>query len=337
MHKTITPPLAGRRGWLITDGKIGMDVQVRGVADALGLAAEMKHVTPTGLHKFLSPWLLPSKREKIGAGGLLSPPWPDLVLATGRLSIPYLRAIRRAAGDGCYTVILQDPKTGASTADLIWVPTHDRLRGANVITTPTAPHSFTSERLTALRAVTNTAIAQLPQPRFGVILGGSTSDYPYSDACNHRLAASLTAIASLGASFLITPSRRTHPALLAAVDAATASSPRLLWDGSGSNPYADFLAHADRFIVTADSVNMTSEAAATGRPVHVFMPAGGTPKFERFHAALRQCGATRVLPDTLTALDDWTYTPLDAGKTIAAEIARRFSIWRARSSVVASN
>ncbi len=31
-------PLAGARCWLITDGKAGMDVQARGVADALGVA-----------------------------------------------------------------------------------------------------------------------------------------------------------------------------------------------------------------------------------------------------------------------------------------------------------
>ena len=33
-------PLAGAQGWIITDGKAGMDVQARGVADALGLAVE---------------------------------------------------------------------------------------------------------------------------------------------------------------------------------------------------------------------------------------------------------------------------------------------------------
>ena len=130
--------LANRRAWLITDGKTGMDVQVRGVADALGLSAEMKHVSPTGIHRLLSPWLPPAAREQIGRNGQFSPPWPEIVLATGRLSIPYLRAVRRAAGPVTFTVILQDPKTGRGSADLIWVPAHDKLRGPNVITTPTA-------------------------------------------------------------------------------------------------------------------------------------------------------------------------------------------------------
>ena len=36
-----------------------------------------------------------------------------------------------------------------------------------------------------------------------------------------------------------------------------------------------FLAHADAFVVTADSVNMAGEAAATGKPIYIFEPSGG--------------------------------------------------------------
>ena len=326
-------PLANRRAWLITDGKAGMDVQVRGVADALGLDAEMKHVTPTGVHRLLSPWLPPAARERIGRGGALSPPWPQIALATGRLSIPYLRAVRRQAGPAMYSVILQDPKTGRGSADLIWVPEHDKLRGENVISTPTAPHSFTQTRLAQLRAQMSPEVAALPSPRIAIMLGGRSGDYLYSDACHERLAGALRSLAASGASFLVTPSRRTHTELLRTVDAATATSPRILWNGLTANPYADFLAQADALIVTADSVNMTSEAAATGRPVYVFTPAGGTPKFNRFHEALRVAGATRPLPDHLEAIESWTYQPLEAGNIIAAEIEKRFALWHARFNI----
>ena len=134
----------------------------------------------------------------------------------------------------------------------------------------------------------------------------------------------------LGASFLVTPSRRTHPELLAAVDAATATRPRILWNGRDPNPYADFLAQADVLIATADSVNMCSEIAATGRPAYVFMPEGGTPKFNRFHQALCQAGATRPLPSHLSGFERWAYEPLEAGRTIATEIEQRFADHQAR-------
>jgi hypothetical protein len=70
---------------------------------------------------------------------------------------------------------------------------------------------------------------------------------------------------------------------------------------------------------------MCGEAAATGRPVYVFTPSGGSDKFARFHAALAGHGATRPLPATFERLDDWTYPPLDAASVIAAEIERRMA------------
>ena len=98
----------------------------------------------------------------------------------------------------------------------------------------------------------------------------------------------------------------------------------LLWDGESANPYPAFLAHADAFIVPADSVNMTGEPCATGKPVYVFAPEGGSPKFTRFHEALHRHGATRPLPDPFDRLETWSYAPLTSSDAIAAEIARRW-------------
>ena len=318
-------PLAGRRAWLITDGKAGMDVQVAGVAHALGLDADWKRVEPTGIWRFASPWGPADPKSRLSA------PWPDVAIATGRLSIPFIRAIKRRAGLATYTIVLQDPRTGCGTADMIWVPEHDRLRGPNVVTTLTSPHSFTRERLAELRAHMPRAIAALPGPRVGVILGGKNGVYTFTDACDDRLKASLASLAGLGASFMITPSRRTHPRLLRAVETATAHAPRILWNGEGANPYPDFLANADLLVVTADSVNMTGEACATGRPVYVFKPSGGSAKFDRFHGALMQAGATRELPAVVADLAPWTYAALHSAEVIARQAEAR---WMSRQRLL---
>jgi uncharacterized protein len=320
-------PLAGQTAWLITDGKAGMDVQAKGVADALGLAYEVRHVAPTGAYRFFAPYAPVRRQDR----ALLAPPYPALAIATGRLAIPYLRALKKAAGLQTFTVILQDPKTGPGSADLVWVPAHDRLRGLNVVTTLTAPHSFTAARLASLRMAMPADIAALPGPRVAVILGGKNGVYKFTDACDDRIEASLQSMARLGVSFMITPSRRTHARLLAKVDRATVHAPRILWSGDGPNPYADFLAHADALVVTADSVNMCGEAAATGRPVYVFTPSGGSPKFMRFHDGLRLCGAVRPLPSTFDELPVWTYAPLDAAATIASAIEDR---WMKRGAML---
>jgi mitochondrial fission protein ELM1 len=281
-------PLRGARGWLITDDKIGMLVQARGVADALGLDYVHKTVHPKGLWRLLSPWMRPAKSERLGnVGSVLAPPWPDIAIATGRLSIPYIRALSRLARTLTFTVVLQDPKTGRRTADVIWVPDHDQLRGPNVITTLTAPHSFSQARLSELRHSVPMALATLPSPRVAIFLGGQAKGCTFNETDQWRFTRALRSLADFNASFLITPSRRTPPGLLNAIDGATHLRPRMLWRG-GPNPYQNFLAHADMLIVTADSVNMTSEACATGRPVYIFKPDNISAKLVRFHEALQR-------------------------------------------------
>lgn len=319
-------PLKGARGWVITDGKAGMVVQARGVADALGLDFEEKRVSPTGIYRITAPWGPVNPKERLGQpGSEFAPPWPQVAISTGRASIPYIRALKRKAGAAIFTVILQDPRTTYKAADLIWVPEHDTRRGVNVITTPTAPHSFSQERLAALRATLPPPIAALKGPRVAVVLGGKNGVYKFTDADDDRLGHALQSLAKLGASFMITPSRRSHQRLVRTVEAATREAPRILWDMEGENPYPQFLAHADMLVVTADSVNMSGEACATGKPVYVFEPSGGSAKFRRFHSALAAYGATRPLPETIEEWQTWQYKPLDSARTIAAEIEKRWS------------
>lgn len=318
-------PLAGVSCWMISDGKAGHETQARGVADALGVSVEAKRVAPKGPWRWAAPWGPVSPAEKFGQpGSQFAPPWPRIAIAVGRASIPYIRALKRRAGPATFTVVLEDPKAGKSIADFLWVPAHDPLRGANVMTTLTAPHNFSVARLTELRRRVPDAIAALPGPRIAVILGGKNAVYRFKDQDDDRLAGALKSWGDLGASFMITTSRRTHARLLGVVAAATAGRPRIVYTGEGDNPYPEFLAHADALVVTADSVNMTGEACATGRPVYVFTPSGGSGKFRRFHQALRDNGATRELPDRVDVMPEWRYAPLDSSRQIAEEIERRY-------------
>ena len=259
---------------------------------------------------------------------------PDIVLGAGRQTVPFMRALKRAGRGRVFTVIFQSPRAGAESAHLIWVPAHDRLRGPNVITTLTPPHRFTAAALADLRARIPAEIAALPGPRVALLLGGPGAGYVYDDATIRRFAAIIGRVAApRPGSLLITPSRRTPPALLAAVDAATRAKPRMLWRGEGENPYPDFLANADLFVVTADLVNMAGEACATGKPVYVFTPPGGREKFHRFHAALHAAWrhpAARPMPPP--TLETWTYAPLASAEQVAAEIEARWQIFRSTIS-----
>jgi mitochondrial fission protein ELM1 len=321
-----TGSLAGRTAWVISDGKAGHEAQCLGVVEALGLTPEIKRVSPTGAYRWMAPWGPVAPRERFGRpGSSFEPPWPSLAFATGRTTIPYIRALRRRAGLATYTVVLMDPRTGAGSADLIWVPEHDRRRGSNVITTLAAPHRFSPSRLATLRNHIPPPIAALPSPRIACLIGGPNGDYRYTPGDEARLFQNLEVLAASGAGLMITPSRRTPARLRERISTMSRSTAALVWDGTGDNPYPDFLAHADHFFITADSVSMICEAAATGRPIHIFSPTGGSAKFDRFHAGLRTYGATRPLGPEVAALETWRYEPIHAAETIANEITRRWS------------
>jgi uncharacterized protein len=325
-------PLAGASAWIISDGKAGHEAMCLGVAEALGLAVEWKRVAPSGIWRTLAPWAPVAPRERFGEPGtLFAPPWPQIALAAGRTTTPYIRALKRKAGLKTYTVILMDPKTGPGTADLFWVPEHDTRRGANVIATLTAPHRFSPAKLAALRAAPDPDIAALRTPRVAVLVGGPNERYRYPAPVVEHLADLVRSLADLGAGLMITTSRRTPPDLVAAIQNAIAGRDAIFWNGEGPNPYPQFIAHADAFLVTADSVNMAGEAAVTGRPIYIFEPPGGAEKFTAFHKRLRGEGVARIAPDKFETLGTWSYPPLYAADRIAAEVEVR---WQRRKTML---
>ena len=103
--------------------------------------------------------------------------------------------------------------------------------------------------------------------------------------------------------------------------------PGLVWDGSGANPYFGFLDAADVILVTEESANMATEAAATGKPVYLLSLPGRPGKFARFHDDLIGAGIARRFDGEL---ERWTYAPLVETDRAAAEILRRM---RARTPV----
>ena len=95
-----------------------------------------------------------------------------------------------------------------------------------------------------------------------------------------------------GGSLLISTSRRTPIAWRDRLRGAFRHGCTCFWggDADGANPYAGYLAYADRIVVTPDSVNMLSEACATGVPVFTSLPPNAPAKLTAFHAELTDQG-----------------------------------------------
>ena len=239
--------------------------------------------------------------------------------------MPYLRHVKRASGGRTFTVFVKDPYTGTGTADVIWIPEHDTLRGDNVVVTLTPVHRLRPAVFAAARLDPDPRIAALPAPRVAMVLGGKGVNHDFSDADIANLAGIASTIAATGAGVMVTPSRRTPPAALAAIRAALAGRPAFVWDGEGANPYAQILAHAEAIVVTGDSANMVGEACATGAPVHVYEPSGGHPKVTRFLDRLTEEGAVRRWSGRL---EQWRYAPIDSAPVTARAIAPRYRAFR---------
>ncbi|MBT6404485.1 MAG: hypothetical protein HOK98_07285 [Rhodospirillaceae bacterium] len=320
----MTLPPNSHSCWILTDGKIGMVNQCLGLARALGHDPDIKTIDLRRPWAWLPPTLIPAKTGVITAGSTpLVPPWPDLLIASGRKSVAPAQAIRRASGRKTFCVQIQDPGIATNSFDLVVAPAHDRLRGDNVVTTIGAMQGVDPAALEAARMAFANRVGGLPRPLAGVLLGGDNAVYRMTPALGETLAAQLrTLAADQGWGLAITPSRRTPEFVLDAIRAALTGLDADIWDETGPNPYLGFLAHADSIIVTGDSVNMVSEAAATGKPVHVVHLEGGSKKFTRFHEAMVARGITRPFAGTL---EQWSYEPPDDMAAVVGEIQRRMA------------
>jgi hypothetical protein len=312
---------------VLTDGKAGDENHCLAVAEALGLEPEIRRVAPRPPFTWAMPWGPVDPREHPGrSGSPVSPPFPDLVIASGRRAVPYLQAVRRGSHGSTYTVFLKDPRTGAGSADLIWAPSYDRIHGPNVIKTLTSPHQVNAEKLRALQARPDRRLGVLRAPRAAILVGGDSRHHRFTTEDIVRFAGQLRALAGEGASLMVTASRRTPETLAAELRGIASETGGFAWDGKGENPYMSMLALADVIVVTADSVNMISEAVATGLPVLVFEPSGGGGRLERFLCELKLMGAIKSFGGKLERYD---YVKLDSTPVIAQAVADGFAAHRA--------
>ena len=314
--------------WVLTDGKAGDEGQCLAIAEHLGVSPDIRRVVPRAPFVWLMPWGPIDPREAPHRpSSPIAPPYPDLVVASGRRAVPYLREVRRRSGGRCYTVFLKDPRTGSGSAHLIWAPSYDRIRGPNVVTTLTSPHRLSPARLAEAQAHPDPRVAALRPPRAAVLVGGESRHHRFTGEDTARFLRQLRTLAGQGVSLAVTTSRRTPEALATELRKLVAETGGFLWDRGGENPYATMLALADMIVVTADSANMVSEALAPGSPVFVFEPSGRGGRFRRFLSELDRLGAVKSFSGKL---ERFPCEKLDTTPVIAQAVARGFAAHRSR-------
>jgi len=311
--------------WIMTEGLIGTENQCLGLAAALGLKPVVKRIKMKSPWRQLSPWLrwgheyaLTSDSDRI------DPPYPDILIASGRKSIGAALHIKKKSNGKTFLVQVQDPRINPKHFDLVVAPQHDPVRGDNVITTTAAMHRVTPEKIAAEKEKFAAALGALPQPRVAVLIGGASRAHRMTAAVTQKLIEQLLSLTKkYDASLMVTSSRRTGEENARVLREALKGPNIYFWDGVGDTPFFAMLGFADYIIVTEDSVSMPSEALSTGKPVYIAALEGGGKRLDRFHKLLQEQGYTRPFTGQL---ETWSYTPPRDTLKAADEIRRRLNI-----------
>jgi mitochondrial fission protein ELM1 len=305
--------------WVISEGLAGLRAQALGLAEAAGLSPEMRELKPAAPWKWIAAKLWPNPLSAVADA--VRAPLPSLAIGCGGMAGAVLAALRRQS---MRVVQVQNPRMDINRFDLIIANHHDELTGPNVFVIRTALHRVTPVRLAAEADVWRDRLAPYRRPLVAVLLGGSNGRYRLDRDAGARLAADLATMAQRDkVGVVVTPSRRTDPAVTDLIRTALAPVGGWVWDFSGENPYFGMLALADLIVVTLDSVSMISEAAATTAPV-MFAPLPGSwRKQELFLQPL--LNEDRVRPFR-GRFETWPVAPMNDTPAAAAEMRRRLGI-----------
>jgi hypothetical protein len=288
---------AGRRTaptvWLLLGHRAGDNAQLVALAERLGWPYEAKRLTYR-FSELTTNLLFDATRlgRVASRSDPLGPPWPDLVISSGRRSEPIARWIRRHADPPPKLVHLGRPWRDANEFDLvIATPQYAVEPQSGVLHNLLPLNGVTRARLADAAARWRPQLAGLPRPRVAVLVGGDSELFTLDASAAARLGRDAAALVrESGGSLLVTTSARTPRRAVAALrDAIDVPAEIFEWSpDSPDNPYWGYLALADAFVVTGDSVSMLSEACATGKPVSIFDPGRGRGPLSDLRATFRR-------------------------------------------------
>ena len=259
--------------WVLQGARAGDNAQARELASRLEAQVICKDLKFNRLHH-LPNLLLGASTSSLGAISKheLLPPWPDLVIATGKRSAPVARWIKRQSRRQTKIVQLGRPRAPLSAFDLvITTPQYGLPQADNVVEMP-LPFATPQRVDPAEQDFWRAEWAGLRKPLIAVAIGNAKFPLRMGRGETQLFGRQLNQLAEqMKGSLLLIASPRTASGVVAQIEAEL-SVPHIAYgnfDGD-KNPYQAALANCDRHVVTSDSVSMISELINTGKPVDVF-------------------------------------------------------------------
>jgi mitochondrial fission protein ELM1 len=294
--------------WVLLTQAPGDNDQSLALLEAIDRPAEIKRldwpVTDIAEDRTVARALLsetPEAQQWRASLGLCAP-WPRLVICCGRRADRVAFWIKEQSGGYTKIVSIGRARMPVAAYDLLIAPPPFLVpERANVVRLPlplTRRRSLATGDTTARGAT-----IPVPKPWFTILLGGQVKQFAASKQVLTE-AARLAQLAARqhGGSVVISTSRRTPPALLAAVESVLERPHIYRWsaDGKTGNPYETLLRESAALFVTADSVSMILDCCASGTPTYVIE----YPERLDFRARLRR-GLFRHVRRVIDRFNAW--------------------------------
>ena len=268
--------------WLLLGARGGDNAQVRAIASHLDLLKIEKPLSYNVLHIFpnlLKGASLGSLRARLHPE--IQPPWPRMVIAVGKRSVPVARYIKQQSGGATRLVHLGRPRANLESFDLVLTTPQYGLLAAEQVMELFVPPSALSN-LDVVKALEAGAQfrTEKSQPYIVVIVGGNNTTATLSDTAVRNLVQSTQQrTTDTGGSLFVLTSPRTPKAAVEVLRNELNSKATLVEWGQPvkdtANPYSALLAMADEVIVTSDSASMIADGLALNKPVKIFqLPKG---------------------------------------------------------------
>ena len=303
--------------WTLTDGSHGMISQVKGLANEFG-----KNITEIKTD-LIFPW------SKLTPGIFPTFSWifknkiplninPNIVISCGRKSV-FLSKHLKKKFPHILNIHIQNPKTSSNYFTFVVAPSHDNLKGNNVINSVGAIHHLKKNNITSNKIDTKKS------KLISCIIGGENNHYYFNEKQTYDICKKIRniKISNPGYEILIITSRRTNSKIKNILSKQLGSISKL-WLGDGKNPYLFAIQNSNYFIITSDSTSMISEASISEKPIYIYqLPfKRKSNRFERFHHEFKKLNITRDFNNT-EILEKWSYNSLNESERIAGIIKKR--------------
>lgn len=265
------------RVWVVLSDKRGDNGQVHAVEAGLPWPCEQRFIAMREAYVFGKPRSGPTLYHiDRNRSDPLEPPWPDLILTSGRRCENVALWVREQSGGRTRIVVFGKPSAPMADFDLVIHSVENQIPPlTNVVSIGLPLMRVDPAAVAAAAEQWRARLEKLPRPLTALLIGGPTASFVYDRRTRERLLALAgRAVERGGGAYLVT-SRRTPPALVDALASNLTAGMRLYrWsDTAGDNPYLGLLGLADDFIVTGDSISMMVEVAGLGKPLAI-LPLG---------------------------------------------------------------